>query len=198
MSPTRTPTDVLRHARQQDSQRKRARVIAVVNDMLATGVPVTFSAVREAAQVSKWLVYADGVREHIDQARKQQAGRKGRDRRRGLQPSIASLQADLELARADNARLRTERDRLKAAVQRGLGQQLNQLTAKDLVARVDELTRANQQLTTELSRLRTDKQGLSRRLAETEDDLAAARASLRRMIRSENTRLEPGSAITPT
>ncbi len=192
MSTTRTPADVLRHARQQDSQRKRARVVAVVNDMLAAGAPVTFAAVRAAAEVSKWLVYADGVREHIEQARKQQTGRKIRDRQRGLSPSTASLQTDLELARADNARLRTERDRLKRAVQRGLGHQLNQLAAKDLVARVDELTHANQQLITELSRLRTDNQGLSRRLTETEDDLAAARASLRRMIRSENTQLEPG------
>jgi hypothetical protein len=96
--------------------------------------------------VSKWLVYADGVREHIEQARQQQAGRKIRDRRRGLQPSTASLQTDLALARADNARLRTERDRLKAAVQRGLGQQVNQLSAKDMAARIDELTRANLQL----------------------------------------------------
>jgi chromosome segregation ATPase len=192
VSTTRTPADVLRHARQQDSQRKRARVIAVVNDMLATGTPVTFTAVRETAQVSKWLVYADGVREHIDQARTQQAGRKVRDRRRGLQPSIASLQTDLELARANNARLRTERDRLMAAVQRGLGHQLNQLAAKDLAARIDELTHANQQLLTELARLRADNEGFRRRLAETEDDLAAARASLRRMIRSENARPEPG------
>jgi hypothetical protein len=191
VSTTRTPADVLRHARQQDSQRKRARVIAVVNDMLTTGTPVTFTTVREAAQGSKWLVYADGVREHIEQARTQQAGRKVRDRRRGLQPSTASLQTDLELARADNARLRTEPDRLKAAVQRGLGHQVNQLAAKDMAARIDELTWANQQLITELSRLRTDNQGLNRRLTEAEDDLAAARMSLRRMIRSENTRLEP-------
>ena len=192
MSTTRTPADVLRHARQQDSQRKRARIIAVVNDMVATGTPVTFTAVREAAEVSKWLVYADGVREHINQARKQQAGKKINDRRRGLQPSTASLRTDLELARADNARLRTERDRLKAAVQRGLGHQLNQLAAKDLATRVDELTRANQQLITELSRLRTHNESLNRRLTETEDDLAATRVSLRRMIRSENIQLEPG------
>ncbi len=191
MSPARTPAETLRHARQQDSQRKRAHVIAVVNEMLATGTPVTFTAVRDAAQVSKWLVYADGVREHIEQAPKQQASRKIRDQRHGLQPSTAGPQTDLELARADNARLRTERDRLKAAVQRGLGHQLNQLAAKDLISRVDELTHANRQLITELSRLRTDNEGLSRRLTETEDDLAAARASLRRMIRSENTQLIP-------
>jgi hypothetical protein len=191
VSPARTPAEVLRHARQHDSQRKRAHVIAVVNDMLAAGTPVTFTAVRDAAQVSKWLVYADGVREHIEQARQQQASRKIRDRRHGLQPSMASLQTDLELARADNARLRTERDRLKAAVQRGLGQQVNQLVAKDLVARVDELTHANQQLTTEVARLRTANDRLVRRLAEGEDDLAAARTSLRRMIRHENIRPEP-------
>lgn len=159
--------------------------------MLATGTPVTFTAVRDAAQVSKWLVYADGVREHIEQAHKQQAARKVRDRRRGLQPSRASLQTDLELARVDNARLRTERDRLKAAVQRGLGHQVNQLATKDLAARIDELTRANQQLTAELAQLRAEHDDLHRRLTEAEDDLVAARTSLRRMIRSENARLEP-------
>jgi hypothetical protein len=147
---------------------------------------------RPCRPASPGLVYADGVREHIDQARKQQAGRKIRGRQRGLQRSTVSLQTDLELARADNARLRTERDRLKNAVQRGLGHQLNHLAAKDLVTRVDDLTQANQQLITELSRLRTDNERLSRCLTETQDDLAAARVSLRRMIRSQNIQLEPG------
>ncbi|SCD31633.1 hypothetical protein GA0115238_10193, partial [Streptomyces sp. di50b] len=50
-----------------------------------------------------------------------------------------------------------------------------------------ELTAQNQELNSQLTRLEHENRDLERRLAETNDDLLASRASLRRMIRTENT-----------
>ncbi|WP_353850173.1 DUF6262 family protein [Streptomyces phaeoluteigriseus] len=114
MTAKRTPADVLREARKQDSLAKRAKVLAVVEDMKAQGEPMTFLGVARNAGVSNWLVYAEGVREHIEAARKGQKGTQRRERQSGTSVSAASLAVDLELARAELKRLREERDRLKA------------------------------------------------------------------------------------
>jgi len=123
----RTPADVLREARKKDSLAKRARALAVVDDMKAKGQPITFLGVARAAGVSNWLVYAEGVREHIEAARKGQQGVQRRERQSGMSASAASLAVDLELARAELTRLRQERDQLKAKVQRALGHQIDQV-----------------------------------------------------------------------
>lgn len=191
MTAKRRPSEVLAASRRKDSREKRAKVLAVVDEMVARGDAVTFTSVAKAAGVSNWLVYAEGVREHIETARKQQAGKGRRDRQAGLSPSAASLQTDLELSRQEIAELRAERDRLKAAMQRQLGQQLDQIGSADLIARVEELTRQNDELATERDTLRLEKTELEARVEELEDDLAAARSSLRRMIRAENTGASP-------
>ncbi|MCX4501622.1 DUF6262 family protein [Streptomyces anulatus] len=186
MTVSRTPAEVLAESRRRDSRTKRQRVLAVVDQLLAQGDPVTFAAVARTAGVSNWLVYADGVREHIGKARAQQASRLARDRQSGGNPSTASLRTDLELSRTEIRTLREERDKLKAALQRSLGQQLDQAATKDLVARIDELISHNHELSTQLQQVRQDNTQLSQRLEEAEDDLAAARISLRRMIRDES------------
>ncbi|MGW1761538.1 DUF6262 family protein [Streptomyces mirabilis] len=186
MTVSRTPAEVLAESRRRDSRTKRQRVLAVVDQLLAQGDPVTFAAVARTAGVSNWLVYADGVREHIDKARAQQASHPARDRQSAGTASTASLRTDLELSRTEIRTLREERDRLKAALQRSLGQQLDQAATKDLVARIDELTSHNHELSTQLQQVRQDNSQLQQRLEEAEDDLAAARTSLRRMIRDES------------
>jgi hypothetical protein len=114
---------VLRAARQADSRLKRGRVLAALEELKAGGEPITFPAVRQAAGVSKWLVYAPGVREHIEAAI---AGQAKKTRRAsaaggtgggaaGITASAASLACDLELARDQLRQLRAERDKLKAA-----------------------------------------------------------------------------------
>ncbi|MEU3836097.1 DUF6262 family protein [Streptomyces microflavus] len=186
MSAKRKPSEVLAASRRRDSLAKRAKVLAVVDEMAGRGDAVTFASVAKAAGVSNWLVYAEGVREHIEAARKKQAGQPRRDARSGMSSSPASLKTDLELSKQQITALRAERDQLKAALQRQLGQQLDQVGAADLVARVDKLTRQHAELTAERDTLRREKTELEERLAETEEDLAAARSSLRRMIRAEN------------
>ncbi|MEU1122406.1 DUF6262 family protein [Streptomyces sp. NPDC005899] len=186
MTTKRTPREVLAESRRRDSREKRAKVLAVVDEMVDRGDAVTFAAVAKAAGVSSWLVYAEGVREHIEAARKRQEGQPRREAQVGRSSSAASLATDLELSKQQVSALRAERDQLKAALQRQLGHQLDQVGNADLVARVDELTRQHEEITAERDVLQRDKADLEERLSETEEDLAAARSSLRRMIRAEN------------
>jgi chromosome segregation ATPase len=153
--------------------------LAVVAKMLADQEPITFASVAQAARVSHWLVYADGVREHIENAQRQQARQATRAQAAGKSTAPAGLKAEIEVLREENRRLRQEREQLQLAVRRDLGRQLDQLGTADLETRVDELTAANQKLADELASTRQE-------LADTQDSLAAARTSLRRMIRAEN------------
>ncbi|MFJ2812627.1 DUF6262 family protein [Streptomyces sp. NPDC087294] len=186
MSGKRTPTEVLVDSRRRDSRLKRAKVLETVEAMVSSDQPVTFAAVAKIAGVSNWLVYADGVREHIQTARDKQAARVQRGRPVGTAASANGLKTDLELARQEIALLRIERGKLKGALQRQLGQQLDQVAAGDLIARINELTQQNERLVAERDVLERTNAELEAKLAEAEEDLGAARTSLRRMIRSEN------------
>ena len=194
---TRSPADVLREARQRESTAKRTRVISVLDEMVRTEESVSFAAVAKAAGVSTWLVYAPGVREHIEAARAQQAGQPRRDRAAGLSPSTASLRTDLELARAEIRALRAERDQLKAAVRQGLGQQLDQVASRELVERVNELTEQNRRLGGELQAARVENRTLTDRLTEAEEDRDAARTSLRSILRDQNHATVPPAPPRP-
>ena len=70
-----TRTQAMLAARAKDSHDKRQRALAAVQALEAAGTPVTATAVATAAGVSTWLVYADGVREHVQAARRRQAER---------------------------------------------------------------------------------------------------------------------------
>lgn len=182
----RTPTEVLRESRRRDSLTKRQRVRTTVEEMLHRGDPITFAAVARAANVSAWLVYADGVREHIAQARHRQDAQPVTERRSGTSASAASLATDLEFARQQIKQLRAERDKLRDTLRLQLGQQLDQTSSASLVERVDELTHANQLQAAQHQQVSQENRQLRDRVTELEDDLAAARTSLRRMIKKDN------------
>ena len=186
MSRKRGQPNALRDARRRDSLIKRQGVLTALERMERNREPVTFAAVARAANVSTWLVYADGVREHIDATRKRQAAQPVQDQRAGLSSSAASLRTDLELARQEITNLRTERDKLRQNLQKQLGRQLDQLTHRELVSRIDELTQHNQRLTDQNRQLTAGSEQLQQRVTELQDDLTAARTSLRRMIRATN------------
>lgn len=181
----------LRAARHRDSLTKRGRVTAVLAELERLGEPITFASVARQARVSTWLVYAPGLREHIDAARTRQHTRPAAEQRaateNGLAPSTASLRTDLELARTEITALRAERDHLNQALRRRLGQDLEALSTAELSARVAELARHNQQLTEHNATLTSANTALQAQVTELENDLAAARTSLRRMIREQNT-----------
>lgn len=181
----RKPGDVLREARREQSDRKRNRVFRTVDAMKRDGTDVTFAAVARAAGVSNWLVYADGVRHYIEAARDAQAAHPVRSERTGRTASDASLRTDLELTRQNNRALREESDRLKQILRERLGEQLEIASSETLRQRVDTLTEANTRYGEENSQFRSELAQLRERLQSTEDDLAAARTSLRRMIRAQ-------------
>jgi chromosome segregation ATPase len=187
MTGKRTPADVLREARKKDSLAKRSRVLAVVDQMKTRDEPITFLGVAQAARVSNWLVYAQGVREHIEAARKGQAGRKTREQRAGAAVSSASLATDLEITRAELRRVRDERDRLRTKVQRGLGHQVSQAGTAELAARIKDLTARLEQQDTELVQARAQITGLTSERDTALDDIAGLRVALRQMTRQQNT-----------
>lgn len=151
--------------------------------MLGDGTPITFASVARAAEVSTWLVYAPGVREAVAESRARQRTRAVTSK---PDPGSPSLQVDLALARAEISRLRADRDQHQQQLRLALGTQLDNLAKAELIGRIDELTHANAQLAAAASQARADNENLRALLAELEDDLAAARTSLRTMIRGEN------------
>lgn len=188
----RTPADVLREARRRESDRKRDQVFRTVDAMKRDGTPITFAAVARSAKVSHWLVYAGGVREYIEDARIAHTASPAQVNRVGGSASEASLRTDLELAKQDNRRLRVEVDRLKKALRERLGSQLEAVSAESLRRRIDELTAANERYRSDNSRLVTELNDVRAQLQNTEDDLAATRTSLRRMIRTQSAGIESG------
>ena len=185
----RTPADVLREARRRDSDRKRDHVFRTVDAMKRDGTPITFAGIAREAKVSQWLVYAEGVREYIESARLSQAAEPAQAKRTGHRASEASLRTDFELAKQDNRRLREEVDHLKKALREQLGSQLDVLSAESLRRRNDELTEANKHYRSENVRLATELSEVRGHLQITEDDLAGARASIRRLIRAQTSEI---------
>lgn len=180
----RRPADVLRDARRNESVRKRSAVYRAVDTMRRDGNTITFAAVARTARVSQWLVYAEGVREYITAAREAQAAEPARAKRLGTIASEASLRTDLALARQENKNLRDEISRLKTVLRERLGQRLEAESNQSLRVRVDELSAANTRYHSEIIQLTKELDTVRDQLATAEDDLAAARMSLRRMIKS--------------
>ena len=115
----------LKAARAKDSQLKRRAPLAALQTLETTGAPITFTAVAKAAGVSTWLVYADGIREHIDAARHRQSNHHRRTdtpTASSTHPTTsASLRTDLAIAREQIKTLRTERDKLQQRLRLQLG-----------------------------------------------------------------------------
>ncbi|MGF1431115.1 DUF6262 family protein [Kitasatospora sp. LaBMicrA B282] len=158
----------------------------MLDDMKSSGEPISFLAVARKAEVSNWLVYAEGVREHIESARRSQRRTKQLEVQAGTSASSASLAVDLQLARAELKRVREERDRLRAKVQRGLGQQLDQSGLGEVEARARALASELHQAQRALEDALGQKQLLSQKLDEAENTIGALRSSLRQMMRSQS------------
>jgi hypothetical protein len=178
--------DSLTEARRRDGLDKRARILTTIAALEQDGQQITFAAVARTARVSTWLTYAPGVREHIEAAQLRQARITTTPAQPGTPPTLLGLRAELELTRQEITELRRERDRLHHALRHQLGQQLDTLHAPDLAARAGELEGQNQQLTHQLQQATAAQSTSEARITALEHDLAAARTSLRRMIREEN------------
>ncbi|MBB5939512.1 DUF6262 family protein [Streptomyces zagrosensis] len=182
----RTPGDTLREARRRDSQTKRGKVLAALDAMKDSGTAITFVGVARAAEVSNWLVYRDGVREHIEAAMKGQDKAARRRREGGAGASVASLATDLELLREENKALRQERDGLKRAVQRSLGAALDQEGARSATQRIGDLQAEIHKVKDELAAARAQNTALKRQLADAQEEVIAVREAGRQMFKSIN------------
>jgi len=190
----RTMTDrtaALKAARAKDSNDKRRRVLHTLKTMETAGQPITAAAVATAAGVSTWLVYADGIREHLDAARHRQAADGDPPAAAGThtvqQPvTSAGLRTDLAVARHEIHRLRTDLDKLRSRLRLQLGAEIEQPDRAELIARVAALETANREYLAERDARATQADTAQRRVEQLEDDLTAARESLRRVIRDTN------------
>jgi chromosome segregation ATPase len=177
----------LRAARTQDSTSKIDRSLKVIHDLLASGQRITIARVAREASVSTWFVYNQlKVRETVQTAMHEQHEHKGKTSPSSntQQVSPAGLHTELALAREEIKDLKKERDRLRERVQLSLGAELDDVDRRQLVERVQQLERQNAELNGELSEARDRLTALKRKLQESEDDLTAARATLRRAMRA--------------
>jgi hypothetical protein len=178
-------------ARAKDSQDKRDRALAAIASLETAGAPVTPAAVAAAAGVSTWLVYADGVREHVQAARQRQ-GCNGPDRPGAAAPAggepvtLASLRTDLGVAREQVRQLRAERDKLLGRLRLQLGAEIEGPERAELITRISQLEEATRKLAAERDARATEARHAQHRITELEDELTAARESLRRVIRHAN------------
>jgi hypothetical protein len=186
-------TAALKAARAKDSNDKRRRVLQTVKAMESAGQPITAAAVATAAGVSTWLVYAEGIREHLDAARARQhqavdvAPPPAAGPRTGQQPvTAAGLRTDLAVARHEIHRLRTDLDKLRGRLRLQLGAEIEQPDRAELIARVAALEAANRQFLAERDASAAQADTAQRRVEQLEDELTAARESLRRVIRDTN------------
>jgi hypothetical protein len=186
-----TRTQAMLTARAKASHDKRQRVLTAVQALEAAGAPVTATAVATTAGVSTWLVYADGIREHVEAARRRQAEREpspstAAPPSRGEPVSQASLRTDLAVARDEIRRLRAERDKLRARLRLQLGAEIEGPDRAELIARVARLEAASRELAAERDARAAEASHAQRRIRELEDELTAAREGLRRVIRQTN------------
>jgi hypothetical protein len=181
----------LRAARAHDSADKRRRALATIHALEAAGSPITVSAVANAAGVSTWLLYTDGLREHLDAARRRQSqptSRPARTAAPGDHAPVtpAGLRTDLALARDQIRRLRAEHETLLHRLRLQLGAEIDGPDPAGLITRVADLESLTRQLLAERDARTTEADHAQRRIHELEDDLSAARDSLRRVIKDHN------------
>lgn len=181
----------LRAARTKDSHDKRRRVLQVINTLEANGTPITAAAVASAAAVSTWLVHADGITQHMQAARRRQAA--------GTEPPApmpsaggiapvtpAGIRTDLAIAREEIRRLRVERDQLRGRLRLQLGAEIDGPDRAQLITRVADLETTGRKLTAERDARAAEAGTANKRVRELEDDLDAARNSLRAFIKDRN------------
>ena len=99
-----------------------------------------------------------------------------------MQPGLHSLDIALDLP-VEPVPVADDRARI---AQRLLGRQLDQIDQGELLARVDALATENHRLTEKLQQSAQEKSVLAHRNIELEEDIAAARTALRRMIKEQS------------
>ncbi len=158
-------------------------MLDVLAELEAAREAITFPGVARAAGVSTWLVYAPGVREHVESARRRHLTATTSQ----VTVAPAGLRAEIAVAREEIKGLRAERDKLSQRLRLQLGAEIDGPQRAELIARVADLEAVNRRLVAERDARNSEERSKERQVHELEDELTAARESLRRMIRAENT-----------
>lgn len=178
-------TDTAEHLvrlRRLDSQTKANRVRAIIDAMANRGEPLVVAHVARQAAVSRRFIYDHPeLRADIERRSAEIADRFITTVAASARVTGASLRADLEIAKALNARLRGE----IAALQRRLGETVAQEVRSEMVGQgifdpATSPTRADEEHQQELENLRRE---LTRRT----DELDAARQINRELMAKLNT-----------
>ncbi|CAL9531826.1 DUF6262 family protein [Streptomyces cellulosae] len=177
----------LRASRAKDSEEKTRRALDAVDALLRTGQRITVAQVARDASVSTWFVYNQpqvhqAVQDGITAQRTR--GHQNPPTPEAPQVSPAGLRTDLALAREEIKDLKKERDRLRNRVRLSLGAELEGVSQRELIERVQQIKQRNTALEQALSEAGKRIAALEGQLREAEDDLTAARAGLRRAMRA--------------
>lgn len=184
MSPRNTAA--MHTARARDSRSKRQRTLQAIDALEAAGAPITASAVAASAGVSTWLVYSDEIKSYLQAARDRQTDQSRTPCTATPPPTPDSITTDLAIARAEIRRLRTEHDTLRRRLQLRLGAEIQGPDHADLIERVATLEETNRRLVAERDARAAEATAAARAVRELEDDLTAARESLRQLIKKHN------------
>lgn len=179
-------TDKLIAARREASRIKTTHTLTTVARLHTAGEPVTFARVARTANVSTWFTYNNT--EVAAAIRQAQADQTENGLREVPHPddrvSAASLRVDLQHARHEVRTLKNQVRQLQQAVGRRLGAELEAVDPADLLARVRDLEQHNLDLADQLATSEQRRRLSEDELGTTTADLAAARETLRRTIRS--------------
>ncbi|MGW0493798.1 helix-turn-helix domain-containing protein [Streptomyces olivaceus] len=169
--------DHLAKARAADSERRRARVFKVLDQLATNGEEITVSSVARAAGVHRSLIHRHGDLHAAVLAR---AGEPLPGATAGTQVSRQSLLADVANLTARNGRLSAHITRLERRLSEALGQAAWEASGLGAPADVETLTRRITELEQQILDLRSE-------LDERDEDLAAARNANRELMARINT-----------
>jgi chromosome segregation ATPase len=162
--------------RQADSARRRQRVITALNHAQARGTEISVSGIARAAGVDRSFLYRH--RDLLEQLHAAEA-QPHNAASAGPVVSRASLQTDLLNAQQRNARLAARIHQLEKRLSEALGEQMWRASGLGAPSDVDTL---NQRLV-HLEQILAD---LRIQLEERDEELAAARAANRELMRRAN------------
>lgn len=176
----------LKQVRAADSAKKTKSAYDSIQALVQNGQEVTFTAVARAAQVSTWFLYQKpDFRNAVETAIAQQ-GHLGVDAAAPAvkRVSTSSLQAELAVARDQIKKLRVERDRYRQTARESLGAALDDAAAGQWSERLVKAHQQVAELKVELVAALDRAAAAEQHRDELMDELTAARASLKKIIRT--------------
>ena len=170
-------TAAMKTGRQDDSARRRQRVIATLNRAAADGTEITLAGIARAASVDRTFLYRH--RDLLSKIHALQAAPTASGGTTGPAVTCASLQADLLAAHERCVRLNARVRQLEKRLSEALGDQAWRESGLGAPADTDTLSQ-------QITHLEQQAIDLRLQLEEQGEDLAAARAANRELMAQLN------------